>query len=62
MASEQKEPRREEQPPRRAGTQEEREQQPPAPDLSHEGMPGYGQPPEEIRHGQLPEQLPEQKR
>jgi hypothetical protein len=43
---------------REAGTEREREGHPlpPSPDEAHEGLPGYGQPPEEVRREKLPEQ------
>lgn len=42
---------------REAGTERTRpERKPPAPNESREGMPGYGQPPEEVREDKLPEQ------
>ncbi|MGZ3461419.1 MAG: hypothetical protein ACXU86_23250 [Archangium sp.] len=41
---------------REAGTERKPERKPPAPGESREGLPGYGQPPEEVREQQLPEQ------
>ena len=54
MANEKKELEQKEQPSREAGA-EERQPAPNA-DQSREGMPGYGQPPEEVR-----KPLPDQK-
>ena len=36
--------------------QQERESKPSNPAESREGMPGYGQPPEDVRERQLPDQ------
>jgi hypothetical protein len=41
---------------REAGTERKFERKPPAPNEAHEGTPGYGQPPEEVREKHLPEQ------
>ncbi len=43
---------------REAGCEQERKGQrlPPSPKEAHEGMPGYGQPDEEVRREKLPEQ------
>ncbi|HSP81908.1 MAG TPA: hypothetical protein VLQ93_25530 [Myxococcaceae bacterium] len=43
---------------REAGAEQERKghRLPPSPKEAHEGMPGYGQPDEEVRRERLPEQ------
>ncbi len=41
---------------REAQPERESERQPSKPQESHEGMPGYGQPPDEVRTGKLPDQ------
>ncbi|WP_395849963.1 hypothetical protein [Cystobacter fuscus] len=41
---------------REAQPERETERQPSKPQESHEGMPGYGQPPDEVRKGWLPDQ------
>jgi hypothetical protein len=41
---------------READTERKFERKPPSPNESREGMPGYGQPPEDIREKQLPDQ------
>ena len=41
---------------READKQDRFERKPASPDESREGMPGYGQPPEDVREKQLPEQ------
>lgn len=42
--------------PREAREDVERHNKPPGADEAKEGMPGYGQPPEEVREKPLPEQ------
>ena len=48
----------EKKPQEKRETQPEREseRQPSRPQESHEGMPGYGQPPDEVRERKLPNQ------
>ena len=41
---------------READKERKPERRPPNPNEAHEGMPGYGQPPEEVRQDKLPEQ------
>ncbi|WP_395835670.1 hypothetical protein [Cystobacter fuscus] len=41
---------------REAQPERESERQPARPQESHDGMPGYGQPPDEVRTGKLPNQ------
>jgi hypothetical protein len=41
---------------READTERKFERKPPAPNEAHEGLPGYGQPPEEVREKKLPDQ------
>lgn len=44
------------QPTREAQPDRDAERKPSAPQESHEGVPGYGQPPEPVRERQLPDQ------
>jgi hypothetical protein len=41
---------------REAGTERQVEHKPDNPKEAHEGSPGYGQPPGEVRENQLPDQ------
>ncbi|MCY1076980.1 hypothetical protein [Archangium lansingense] len=41
---------------REASTERKFERKPPSPDEAREGIPGYGQPPEDLREKQLPDQ------
>lgn len=52
-------PPNKQQPPEQEKPREAREdfeRKPPGPDEAKEGIPGYGQPPEEVREKQLPDQ------